>query len=300
MPLRAIMRAVTILLVALMFAKGTASAGQTQYQDLAAAAQIELLPGWRANDGQHIAGLKFKLADGWRTYWRLPGDSGIPPHIIARNAMADALVLTQGLNSSLQALPPPRQSRNVTGAELLWTKPDILASYGLTSLGYTDEFVIPINVTVLEHSAPASLNLNVAYGLCKDICFPMVATLSTLLPARTTKNPDIVDALDQVIASAITKNPAAEMACEFHGDSNQQDLAVRFKSVTSPFVGSTVVFDLPGSGITFKMSKVEIHGGTHTASTAFFVADDLMMIERSRLRATVINEHEAFEFTGCS
>ena len=41
--------------------------------------QVELRPGWRRDDGTHIAALQISLAPGWKTYWRQPGDTGIPP-----------------------------------------------------------------------------------------------------------------------------------------------------------------------------------------------------------------------------
>ncbi|MFY8145805.1 MAG: protein-disulfide reductase DsbD domain-containing protein, partial [Rhodobacter sp.] len=39
----------------------------------------EVLPGWRTEQGTHMAALRLTLAPGWKTYWRSPGDAGIPP-----------------------------------------------------------------------------------------------------------------------------------------------------------------------------------------------------------------------------
>ena len=41
--------------------------------------QVKLLPGWRGGDGTHIAAIQISLAPGWKTYWRQPVDTGIPP-----------------------------------------------------------------------------------------------------------------------------------------------------------------------------------------------------------------------------
>ena len=41
--------------------------------------KIRLLAGEENASGMRYAGLEFKLADGWKTYWRSPGDSGVPP-----------------------------------------------------------------------------------------------------------------------------------------------------------------------------------------------------------------------------
>ena len=42
-------------------------------------ASVTVLPGWRDADGTHVTALRIDLAEGWKTYWRAPGDSGIPP-----------------------------------------------------------------------------------------------------------------------------------------------------------------------------------------------------------------------------
>ena len=44
-------------------------------------AEIELIPGWSKADGTHVAGLSIRVAKGWKTYWRSPGEVGLPPQI---------------------------------------------------------------------------------------------------------------------------------------------------------------------------------------------------------------------------
>ena len=39
-----------------------------------------ILTGWQRTDGKHVSALHIELNDGWKTYWRAPGDAGIPPH----------------------------------------------------------------------------------------------------------------------------------------------------------------------------------------------------------------------------
>ena len=39
---------------------------------------IAVLDGWQTDTGSHMAALRITLEDGWKTYWRMPGDSGIP------------------------------------------------------------------------------------------------------------------------------------------------------------------------------------------------------------------------------
>lgn len=53
--------------------------GAGQAQDFSNVVDAQLLTGWHRNDGTHMAGLMLTLTPGWKTYWRAPGDSGIPP-----------------------------------------------------------------------------------------------------------------------------------------------------------------------------------------------------------------------------
>ncbi|MCX8508161.1 MAG: protein-disulfide reductase DsbD family protein, partial [Rhodobacteraceae bacterium] len=41
--------------------------------------KAEILPGWRTESGSQMAALRLTMAPGWKTYWRAPGDAGIPP-----------------------------------------------------------------------------------------------------------------------------------------------------------------------------------------------------------------------------
>ena len=44
-------------------------------------AQLEVLDGDRLSDGTYQGALRLTLKDGWKTYWRAPGDAGIPPAV---------------------------------------------------------------------------------------------------------------------------------------------------------------------------------------------------------------------------
>ena len=51
----------------------------TMADELDQIVQVVLKKGWRKESGDHIAALQITLAPGWKTYWRQPGDTGIPP-----------------------------------------------------------------------------------------------------------------------------------------------------------------------------------------------------------------------------
>src|SRR5579863_8303040 len=105
-------------------------------------------------------GLQLRLTPGWHTYWRSPGDAGIPPVIDWKG------------------------SENFAGAEIAWPAPKRLPSLGgLETVGYEDGVVLPIVVRLAHPGAPLRLHAEVDYASCKDICIPYHASLDLALPA---------------------------------------------------------------------------------------------------------------------
>jgi suppressor for copper-sensitivity B len=105
-------------------------------------------------------GLQLRLTPGWHTYWRNPGDAGIPPSIDWKG------------------------SENFAGAEIAWPAPKRLPLVaGLETVGYEGVVVLPIAVRVVQPGATLHLHAEVDYASCKDICIPYHASLDLTLPA---------------------------------------------------------------------------------------------------------------------
>ena len=112
------------------------------------------------NGDQLIAGVQIRLDPGWKTYWRMPGDSGVPPSFDWSGS--------KNLKSAQVLYPAPRRFTDASG----------------TAIGYEDEVVFPVMVTPERAGEPVELKVNVDYGLCKTLCIPNQADLSIELPAR--------------------------------------------------------------------------------------------------------------------
>ena len=104
-------------------------------------------------------GLEFRLAPGWKIYWRAPGDAGLPPHLDWAG------------------------SRNLAKAEIAWPAPQRFSAYGLETIGYEDAVILPISARLEQEDAPLSLRAALEYLTCKDICIPYEGVLSLDLPA---------------------------------------------------------------------------------------------------------------------
>lgn len=100
------------------------------------------------------AGLEIKLDPGWKTYWRDPGDSGVPPTFDFSG------------------------SENVKGVTVLWPAPGQFPDgAGGNSIGYLDHVVLPLRVALLDAAKPTALKLKLAYDVCGNMCVPVDADL---------------------------------------------------------------------------------------------------------------------------
>jgi DsbC/DsbD-like thiol-disulfide interchange protein len=96
----------------------------------------------------HRAGIDFRLSRGWKTYWRYPGDSGIPPRFDFTG------------------------SENVKAIAVRWPAPHRLEDESGTSIGYKQDFVLPLEIWPQDAAKPVSLRLRIDYGICEKICIP--------------------------------------------------------------------------------------------------------------------------------
>lgn len=145
--------------------------------------KARLVSGTVAEDGKDnvLAGVQISMDAGWKTYWRNPGDSGVPPSFDWSG------------------------SKNLKAAEVLYPVPHRFKDANGTAIGYGDDVVFPVRITPERAGDPVELKLAVQYGLCKNLCIPNEATLELELPAAATASADgalIADFIEQVAKPA--------------------------------------------------------------------------------------------------
>lgn len=107
------------------------------------------------------AGIELRLDPGWKTYWRYPGDSGVPPTLDFAGSV------------------------NVASATALWPAPERFADgAGGHSIGYHGDIVLPVRVIPKDASKPSSLHAKVAYAICGTLCVPAEAALDLALTGK--------------------------------------------------------------------------------------------------------------------
>jgi len=117
------------------------------------------------------AGIEIRLAPGWRTYWRDPGDSGAPPMIDFSG------------------------SQNVKTVNVLWPAPQRFPDgAGGSSIGYADHVILPLHVVPAEDSKQTALQLKLGYDICSNICIPVEANFTLALNGNGAEEPAIEQA----------------------------------------------------------------------------------------------------------
>jgi DsbC/DsbD-like thiol-disulfide interchange protein len=114
------------------------------------------------NGTSHEAGLYVQLDEGWKTYWRNPGEAGIPPSI---TATAD----------------------NLAELKIDFPLPTRIIDDSGEAIGFHKEVLFPFYLTPKDVGKPIEANLSAFFGVCQQICQP--AKLETRLNFELTSAP---------------------------------------------------------------------------------------------------------------
>lgn len=185
------MRQVLLTLLALTAASFAVSAAEPGPGGWVKGMNVEtrLVGGHRAvPDGTVLpmAGVEIKLADGWKTYWRHPGDAGgIPPSFDWSG------------------------SENLAAARVLFPAPERLADASGENIGYKKGVVLPVELTPKDPGRPIVLRLAIEYGICREICVPAEAKLAARIEPSATPQlpPPIAAALSRVPREGASRRP---------------------------------------------------------------------------------------------
>lgn len=105
-------------------------------------------------NGTLKAALQVDLEPGWRTYWRDPGDAGVPPQLsVAPGSPVQAIDLQ---------FPPPQRFHEHNAH---WA-------------GYDHSVAFPLALTVDPAAQASPLAINVFLGICQTICIPVQTQLN--------------------------------------------------------------------------------------------------------------------------
>jgi DsbC/DsbD-like thiol-disulfide interchange protein len=238
--------------------------------------EARLLTGWRQADGSHMAALQLDLAPGWKTYWRAPGDAGIPPIFNMTG------------------------SGNLSDAQVVWPRPEFFMQNGMRSIGYEGRVVLPMRVMPRQSGADIELRAQVEIGICEEICIPQTLNISALLPAQdTAKNAKIRASLADVPFSGAEAG-ASNVTCALEPSEDGMQLTARF-SLPPQGRGEAVVIETANPLLWVAEPDVTRRGNTVTAVTELQHVDGKSFaIKRDGVTITVLSAKQAVEIKGCA
>ena len=145
---------------------------------------VRLLAGSRSG-AVLLGGIAFQLQPGWKTYWRTPGDSGVPPRFDFS------------------------KSDNIEAVTVLWPAPTKFDDgAGGHSLGYHDQIVLPLRIVAKNADKPVTLRAEINYAVCAKLCIPVDANAELAFTSvASTEDSALFAALDTVPKPANVGDP---------------------------------------------------------------------------------------------
>lgn len=229
----------------LLTAGGAGAADDVSRWDGDARSAARLIGGSQAAGATVLrAGVEIRLKEGWHTYWRYPGDAGVPPQFDFK------------------------ASANVKDVRVLWPAPQRLSEAGGTSIGYTRDVILPLQVVPQDATKPVTLRLKLAYAVCEKLCVPAEATVDLTLSAGAPASQDAA------LAAAEARVPKKAKVGEGQGlaiRAVQRDAAAPKPRVLVDVAASAGVPDLFAEGPTpqWALPVPAVVGGAPAGLTRF-------------------------------
>jgi len=126
------------------------------------------------------AGIEIKLRPGWKTYWRYPGDSGVPPHFDFSG------------------------SENLKAADVLYPAPHLFTDETGQSIGYKDTIIFPVIVSPQQASKSVRLRVKVDYAVCEKLCVPAEGRAELMLDNGDSRHNSALTAAETRVPKHVT------------------------------------------------------------------------------------------------
>ena len=117
--------------------------------------KIEIIPEKiLKKNGYYLFGIKLLLNEGWKTYWKNPGEAGAS---ISANWVDNSGILE---------------------TEILFPFPKKYLDHGVTTIGYDKKVVFPVLIKLEPEQKEINKELVINYLICKEICIPLTEKLN--------------------------------------------------------------------------------------------------------------------------
>jgi DsbC/DsbD-like thiol-disulfide interchange protein len=243
-------------------------------------AEVSLIDGWQQPDGSRVAAVEIRLDPAWHTYFRVPGEAGVPPAF------------------------DWSESENLASVRYEWPRPEIIDNYGMRSFGYVGRLVLPVLLTPKDPSAPMRVSLSLSFGVCNDVCIQEDRRVATRFASdgegdAGAGRPLIEAALAERARSA-DEAGVARVTCAVAPDGDGYALTAAVTFDRPPPGLQAVVLETAQPGLWIGDAESGTAGATVTArATLAGPGGAVPAFERQALRVTVLDEGRAVDIRGC-
>ena len=225
------------------------------------------------NTKNFIVGLEYQMETGWKTYWKSPGDGGFAQTISWEN------------------------SSNVKNVNILWPTPVEFEILGLTSLGYENNVIFPLEVEIEDELQNTFLNLHVSFLICKDICIPGDARIFLEIPSGEKKLTDKYFNLEQALSFLPKKNFNSSYIKKIYANvfkNNQYStIQLQFESDKS-FFNPKIFLHTP-FGLPVVKNSITYSSDNKLITADFNFDNDLISEEKFPLEVIIKDKNHNFE-----
>jgi DsbC/DsbD-like thiol-disulfide interchange protein len=266
------LRAVFILTAVFAASCATARADDASPWLTDSHSSVRLLAGSRSG-AVLLGGIAFQLQPGWKTYWRTPGDSGVPPRFDFT------------------------KSDNVEAVTILWPAPKAFPDgAGGVSLGYQKQVVLPLRIVAKNADKPVTLRATVSYAVCEKLCVPVEAAPElAFVSVASTQDGALAAALDTVPVPANVGDPNPVTI----RDVKRNGAAEVWVDVAAP-AGAEVHLFVEGPTPDWSLSLPKLRDDAPAGIRRFaFTLEDLppgAHPEGAALKLTLVGPERAYEF----
>jgi DsbC/DsbD-like thiol-disulfide interchange protein len=224
-------------------------------------------------DGTMRGALQIEPQPGWITYWREPGNSGIPPQI--------TVAPESGVTLTAIRFPVPKH----------------LTDGKVDDIAYDAPVSLPLTFSAKDASRPFDLKASAFIGICKDICIPFQSDFSITIGSPNQSRPEEETILRNAEAS-LPEKPSSQfkvMSYKLSEDSKQLRLQIAL-----PTPGDTapeVILTGPAGYVFTKKLMSRREGGNFSTDIAIDKLPKNHQISGKSWSALIIDGDRAMETT---
>ncbi|HVY12793.1 MAG TPA: thioredoxin family protein [Alphaproteobacteria bacterium] len=193
--------------------------------------RARLIASDQAEAGKFYAGIQLQLKPTWHTYWRSPGDAGVPP------------------------MPDWKASENLKSATLLYPLPKLSVLQGLQTYDYDGEVVFPLLIEKTDAAQGVNLKTHLAILVCADICVPAAFDLALNVPQGFTASSEATDAIKTWLARVPKVDDGQGLS--LHTASFANNVVHIGYAAPSPLTEAEVIIE-PGDGSVLPVASLQV------------------------------------------